>query len=308
MAGAGDSMNSECYEPVEDNKGKSMSTTLRDVTRAAKLISLPDVYLRLKSILDDPDFAMAEIAVVISHDAALTVRLLHIVNSSLYGFTKKIETVGRAIALLGTQQVHDLVLATSVAQAFKGISTDVMDMQQFWRRSVYCAVNSRQLASLCSGCDKERLFVAGLLHDIGHLIMYQAIPDLSQKAMWAAKEKNEPLYIIERELIGFDYAEIGAVLMQQWSVPESLQEITMFHIDPKNAVKFPLETALVHLGSMQAKAYEGEGVFNEGPLTVEPFVWSLTGLTVEDCLSIKDLQDKEALEVMNLIYPQSSRA
>ena len=145
-----------------------MDTTWKDVTRAARLISFPDVYLRLKDILDDPDFAMAEIAVAISQDPGITLRLLRLVNSSLYGFSAKIETVSRAITLLGTQQVHDLVLATSVAQAFKGMSTAVMDMQRFWKGSVYCAVTSRQLAALCGGCDKERLFVAGILHDIDY--------------------------------------------------------------------------------------------------------------------------------------------
>lgn len=281
-----------------------MDTTWSDVKKAAKLITLPDVYLRLKSILDDPDFAMAEVAVVISQDPAITLRLLRIVNSSLYGFTKKIETVSRAITLLGTQQVHDLVLSTSVAQAFTGMTTEVMDMHRFWRRSVYCAVTSHRLATLCSGCDKERLFVAGLLHDIGHLIMYQAIPNLSQQAILAARKSGEPLYKIERNIIGFDYAGIGAELMQQWSLPESLRETTMFHVEPGKAKKYPLETALVHLGSLMTRANDGEGVFNEGPLRVELTVLTVTGLSSEDCTSLHEKIEEETGEVMNLIFPR----
>ncbi|MDX2481745.1 MAG: HDOD domain-containing protein, partial [Desulfuromusa sp.] len=101
-----------------------MSAALQDVINATKLFSLPDVYLRLKNILDDQDFAMAEVAVVISHDPAITLRLLRIVNSSLYGFVQKIDTVSRAIILVGVQQVHDIVLATSVAETFKGMSRE----------------------------------------------------------------------------------------------------------------------------------------------------------------------------------------
>ena len=100
-----------------------------DIKKEAKLVSLPGVYLRLTEILDSPDFAMAEVVNAISQDPSITLRLLRIVNSSLYGFAAKIETVSRAITMLGTQQVHDLVLATSVAKAFKGMSSEIMDLQ-----------------------------------------------------------------------------------------------------------------------------------------------------------------------------------
>jgi HD-like signal output (HDOD) protein len=284
-----------------------MGPSFTEVTRAAKLISLPDVYLCLRSVLDDPDFAMAEVAVVISKDPAISVRLLRIVNSSLYGFSKKIETVSHALSLLGTQQVHDIVLTTSVAKAFAGMSNEIMNMQRFWQRSVYCAVASRQLAALCSGCDKERLFLAGLLHDIGHLVMYQAIPELSQQAIITAGRNNQPIYRVERELIGFDYGGIGGDLMRQWSLPESLWETTMFHVEPEKAVKYPLETALVHLGALLTMAGE-EAVFNEGALTAEPTAWEVSGLTPEDCLSLSEQVEEEAKEVMSLILPRETVA
>lgn len=279
-----------------------MDTMWRDVRKEAKLVSLPDVYLRLKNILDEPDFTMAEVAAAISEDPAITLRLLRIVNSSFYGFVAKIETVSRAITLLGTQQVHDLVLATSVAQAFKGISPNIMDMHRFWRRSVYCAVAARQLAALCSGCDKERIFVAGLLHDIGHLIMYRALPDLSQQAILTARENNKPLYRVERALFGFDYAWVGAELMQEWSIPASLRATTMFHVEPEKAEIVSFETSLIHLGALLTRADDGEGVFNEGPLAVDPFSWTVTGLSPEDCVSLSEQIEEETGEVMNLIF------
>lgn len=279
-----------------------MNKTFREVTKAAKLISLPDIYLRLRAILDDQDYNMAEVAVVISQDPALTLRLLRIVNSSLYGFTAKIETVSRAITLLGTQQIHDLVLATSVAQAFSGMSSDIMNMNRFWRQSVFCAVTCRQLAALHPRCDRETLFVSGLLHDIGHLIMYQAIPDLSQQALIAAREAGQPLHKVERELFGFDYAEVGADLMQQWTLPERLRETTRFHTEPKQAENYPLEAALVHLGSLLSRAKDGQTEFNDGALTVEPWAWEVTGLTLKVCNSLNEQIKSEAREVQQLIF------
>ncbi len=279
-----------------------------DIKREAKLVSLPDVYLRLKDILDDPDFAMAEIAIAISQDPSITLRLLRIVNSSLYGFANEIETVSRAITMLGTQQVHDLVLATSVAKAFEGMSSEIMDMQRFWRRSVYCAVASRQLSALCGGCDKERVFVAGLLHDIGHLIMYRALPSLAQRVIVTARENDKPLYLVERVLFGFDYAWTGSKLMREWSIPESLCEITKHHVEPAKAEKVQLETIVIHLGSLLTKADDGEGVFNEGPLTADPVSWDITRISPEDCISLVEQIEEETLEVLNLFFPQGQAA
>lgn len=285
-----------------------MGSTLEDVSRAAKFVSLPDVYLRLRSILDDPDFAMAEVAVAISQDPAITVRLLRLANSSLFGLTRKIETVSHAISMLGTQQVHDIVLSTSIAQAFKGMATEVMDMTRFWQRSVYCAAASRQLAAICGGCAKERLFVAGLLHDIGHLIMYQAIPEIAQQAIVAAGERNEPIYEMERELIGFDYAELGAELMLQWSLPESLTETTRFHIAPEKAAKYQLETSIVHLGALLTRSVGGERALNEGGLTVNPLALEIAGLTLEDCIDLRDQIGQDAQEIMSLMFPRDTVA
>lgn len=276
----------------------------KEIQKKAKLISLPDVYLRLKKILDDPDFTMAEVAVAISMDPAITLHLLRIVNSSLYGFTTKIETVSRAITLLGTQQVHDLILATSVAETFKGMSSDIMDMKKFWRRSVYCAVASRQLASLFDGCDKERMFVAGLLHDIGHLFMYQALPDLSQKVLIRAQKNKTPLYLVERDFFGFDYAWAGSKFMKEWSIPVSLCEMTKCHVEPENAKIFQLESILIHLGSLLTRADDDESVFNEDSLTVNPVAWDISNISPEDCLALTGKIEKETLELLDLFFPQ----
>ena len=287
---------------ITNGQDDTVNTNFETITREAELLSLPDIYLKLRNVLDSPDFAMAEVAVVISQDPAITLRLLHLVNSSFYGFTNKIETVGRAINLLGTEQIHDLVLATAVASAFKGISTTVMDMRKFWERSLYCAAFSRRLAVLSGKRDRERLFVAGLLCDIGHLIMYQAIPEPAQQAILQSKERQEPVYLAERRIIGFDYAFVGGILMRHWALPDVLRETTMFHIDPAAADNFTVEASLVHIGSMMTQALEEDCVFNEGPLHVDGSVWALAGLEPEDCSAIHDEVQDDVRQAMDVVF------
>lgn len=278
-----------------------MNDPWKRVTKAVELFSLPDVYFKLKTILDDPGYSMAKVAIVISQDPAITLRLLRIVNSSYYGLRTKVETVDRAVTLLGTDQVHDLVLTTSVTQSFKGLVTEVVDMEKFWRKSVSCAIIARLLAYATKGCSGERLFVAGLLHDIGHLVMYQTLPELCLEAMETAKNNHEPVYKTERFFIGFDYAKAGSVIMKSWGLPQSLTVTTEFHIEPQKAVKYQLETAIIHLASLLCKIDE-ENCFNEGALRVDPLAWNITGLTPEQCLDIEHDAENEITAVMNLIF------
>ncbi|MBC8317793.1 MAG: HDOD domain-containing protein [Desulfobulbaceae bacterium] len=279
-----------------------MESTIKHVAKSAKLISLPETYLRLKEILDEPDFTMAEVAILISQDPGLTVRLLRLVNSSFFGRSAKIETVSHAVSILGTQQIHDLVLATCVSQAFDGMSLEVMTMQRFWERSVMCGVNSQLLSSMSQPDYSERLFVCGLLHDVGHLIMYESIPEQCQQAIKESLESGMSLHKIEHNLFGFDYAQIGGAMMRHWGLPQSLWEPAQYHTDPEKAEQYLHETAIVHIGSLLTRAGDGEGTFDMGPLRVNPAAWEQTGLTCDQCLSIQDEGKDKVDEIMSLVF------
>ncbi|MCP5417971.1 MAG: HDOD domain-containing protein [Chromatiaceae bacterium] len=285
-----------------------MSTIWEQVTAGAKLLSLPDIYIRLRAVLDDPDFSMADVARVVGQDPGMTTRLLRLVNSSYFGLAAKIETVNRAINLLGTQQVHDLVLATSVTDTFAGMSSDVMDMYRYWRRSVHCGVLSRSLAAKCNVLDSERLFVAGLLRDIGHLVMYQTVPALSLKAMELAAKTGRPLFKVEQEVIGLDYARVGGTLMRQWNLPKSLTQATEFHVEPARASDNALETAIVHLAALMVESRDSaESPENWGG-RVDHVVWSVTGLTPQQCIESLKETDQDIDRVVQLIFPDKIRA
>ena len=276
------------------------------VTADAQLLTLPAVYLRLRAVLDDPDYSVSDIQNVISSDPAIATRLLRQVNSPYFGIASKIETISRAVGILGSQRVHDLVLATSVAQTFSGMSIEVMDMHAFWTRSVYCATAARLLAENCNILESEQLFVAGLLRDIGHLVMYQSIPDESAEALLRARADRRSLYRVEREVVGFDYAQLGGALLHQWGIPKCLWEPVQLHVTPEQPADYSLEASIVHLaGVLSDVGQTDEDECDSFMSRVHPFVWQVTGLMPEQCAAIKEEVERQLDDVMFLIFPGS---
>ncbi len=235
--------------------------------------------------MEDPDYTMAEVAILVGRDPGMATRFLKVVNSPMYRRIRKIETVSHAVSLLGIREVHDIVLGAAVAEAFEGIQTDVMSMQKFWQRSFYCAVMTKLLAIESETPESDRLFAIGLLHDIGHMFMYLAIPEESQNAILKAKKLERPLFQVERELLGFDFAKLGAHVMGQWDLPKSIQISTCFQPEPGKADHFALEAALLHLSSSLVRADLEGGSFGAGEFIVDPAAWQLTGLTEAHCLN-----------------------
>jgi HD-like signal output (HDOD) protein len=282
-----------------------VTNLLKQVIQEARLKTLPAVYMRLESVLNDPDYSMADVETVINQDPAIAARLLRQVNSAYFGFSTRIDTVSQAVRLLGSQQVHDMVLASSVTQTFEHISIEVMDMHSFWWRSVYCAAAARLLAAQCNVIDSEGLFVAGLLRDIGHLIMYQTIPDQSQQALTTSREECRPLCLAERELLGFDYARVGGALLQEWKLPESLWVPVELHLTPEEASEHALATCIIHMAAILADTAESETESDSLISMVHPAAWQQTGISHEHYAAVRDEVDQQIDYVMCLIFPNS---
>jgi HD-like signal output (HDOD) protein len=266
------------------------------VVSNTRLISLPEAYLQLKEVLLQKNFSMADVAVPINTDPALTARLLRLVNSAFYGLSGKIDTVFRAVTMIGTQQVNDLVLSTAVAQTFDGVDNQVMDMVSFWKHSVTCGLTAKNLAKASNVKDSERLFGAGLLHDIGHLIMYQSVPELSQQCILQAFKSDQPLYRVERELIGFDYAKVGGALLQQWQMPTSLCEAVEFHLQPDQALVSSRDAFLVHIAkAMIAEDFEIK--------YLHPDSLEVSGLSKDQIMAVREQTEQDVAEVLDSLFP-----
>lgn len=219
------------------------------------LVTLPEVALRIAQVIQDPKSSSNDISREIALDAALTARLLRVANSPACGHPGKIGTLSRAITVLGMQQVHDLAIGLTAIRAFDGIGNELVTMQSFWRHSVLCAVASGKIAAWNGGRRSAGSpFIAGLLHDIGQLVLLGQVPDLARRALLMSVDSSEDrdYFLCEREVIGFDHAAVGGALARTWGLPRALQECIEFHHEPARAPEFLVEVATVHIANSLA--------------------------------------------------------
>ncbi len=267
------------------------------------IATLPGVYLKLASVVADPRSSSADVGRVIAEDPGLTARLLKLVNSAMYGFPSRIETVSHAISIVGTAQLQDLALATSVIRLFANMPQHLVTMESFWRHSVACGVAARALATRRREANVERYFVAGLLHDLGRPIMFMQMPDASRAAVTRSRESGELLYRVEHEVFGFDHAHVGHALMDQWKLPPSLREAVAHHHYPERATRFPVETAVVHVADVMANALDLGSSGESAVPNLSGKAWETVGLpdtVVADVLEEVERHYEAAVRVVAL--------
>ena len=216
------------------------------IAKEIRLPSMPQVAIELQRVMNDPGSDASDLAEVISLDQKLTAALLRLVNSALFSFPSKIDTVSRAVALVGTRQISTLALGAMMIDLFKDCPSPVLPLEQFWKHSLACAHMSGGLAQNCSRLDVERYFVAGLLHDMGRLALTCSMPGLVMACIRRAEERECLLFEAENEILGFTHARLGAMMLKKWELPDSLVAGLIYHHDPTRSAKHD-EPAIVHL-------------------------------------------------------------
>ncbi len=254
---------------------------VRDV---GSLVTLPDVYLRISRLIDDPHSSAADIARAIGQDPAFTLRLLQVANSALYHFPSEVGTVAKAVSIIGTAQIRHLALSMSVAKCFAALPNDLVSMANFWRHSLLCALVARHLAGEARRCDPDAMFTAGLLHDIGELVIFNRMPQQAREALARVIDSGDelPVYEAERQVMSFDHAAVGGELARHWRLPALLEECIACHHDIAAATLHPREAAIVHIANSLALMAELDTLDPESVTPITPLAWLQAGLE-PDC-------------------------
>ena len=294
---------------LDDNKTQMAKTQNPKelVAGVINLISLPEICIRVNTALEDPSHTHKQLGEIISHDPALTARILRIVNSAYYNFPNKVELVSRAISIIGEDDLRGLVLATSALEVFNTIPNQLLNMELFWQHSVFTGIIARLLSKQCHILHGERLFIAGLLHDIGKLILYYKEPELSQSVLLDAGDSNGLIHEAEQEILGFTHADVGAALMQAWQLSDSLYTIILHHHTPAEAEDFQVETAIVHIANAIVNALSPDTPVDEHMLDnandFDPVSLQLTGIDLKTLPELVADAQEQTHEVLNIMFP-----
>jgi putative nucleotidyltransferase with HDIG domain len=207
--------------------------------------AMPGMLARLAEAMETPSASPVEVAEIIQNDPGLTAKLLKVANSALYGFPQRIDTISRAVTVIGVQQLSALALGVTVMGLFKKIPKEFLDIRKYWRHCLACACGSRALASSLGLPNTERFFVAGLLHDVGLLLFILRAPDRVRLVLSILQNSREPISVAERRVMGASHGAAGATLLASWGLPESLSSAAAWHHEPSQGV-VPRDVAIVH--------------------------------------------------------------
>jgi HD-like signal output (HDOD) protein len=237
------------------------------LSKVSALPSLPTVFYELGKAIDDPYASIDNVAAILRKDQGLASRLLKLTNSALYGFPSRIGTLEEALQLVGMQELRDLALATCVISMFSGLPPKLVNVFKFWQHSVACGVASAVMAEQRHDPLPERFFVGGLLHDVGRLVLFLKAPNESLQILERCQQTEALAVKVENEILGFNHSELGAALLETWSMPLPLVEMVRHHHTPVQSRSAPCEAAVVHFADFLVNTL---GIGDGGEFIIEP--------------------------------------
>jgi putative nucleotidyltransferase with HDIG domain len=217
----------------------------------ACLPSLSTVDSALRELLGADQSYTSQIAEIIRRDPSLAARLLHLVNAVHYGSAKPPTNIDEAVFYLGVRQIRQLAMLTQIIEDFQKITDgNSFPWRQFWRHCIATALMTREIINLRQSQDDEIDYVAGLIHDVGKIVMASAFPDHFHEIYQRRAQEGVDLMLLEREVLGVDHAELGAMYLRKQRLPGVYVEIVQFHHAPQLARYHPCVAAAVHLSDL----------------------------------------------------------
>ncbi len=278
----------------------------RDLKLIIKEIpTLPIVYQQLFCQMSNPNVSVPQLAEIVSRDQSLAMKILKLVNSAFYGYKKEITTISRAMVILGFRTVRNAALAISVFDYVSGTREDSrFPVEDFWKHSICAASASKVLGKMLRIPQQEETFVAGLLHDVGKLIMKKYFPGDFEDVCQYALDHDVSWSDAEQELLAIGHTQVAKAILHSWNFPSPLIEAVQFHHDLSSNAAYPELVSLTNVANYVA--YElGYGA----PASLrhhdcDPWALSELGITIEQSLQMRDVileETEAALDILQII-------
>lgn len=234
------------------------------VQRIKEISTLPQVMRRVMEIVVDERSSAQDLAREIAHDQALTAKVLKIVNSAFYGFYRRISSVNEAVVILGYNEVRSIAMTVSVFDLFgPSAGTKGFDRVRLWEHAIATGTMADIIRQQCCRFE-EAAFVAGLLHDLGKVVMDEFFEPEWREVLEQAQRQESPLVEVERQVLGITHADIGHLLSERWNLPQPISQAILYHHrEPRLSKSTPLE-GLTYLANTFVKergiGFSGDGV------------------------------------------------
>lgn len=276
--------------PMNEEVKKRYQKIIQDL---GQIPTMPTIAGKVMQIVNDPKSNAEDVARFISRDVALTSKVLRLANSAFYGIPRTISSVNSAIVILGFNTIRSLVLSASVVKIFPAKPGVVsFDRKAFWKHSFIVGIASRMLAAHLRRrklVDLEIAFSAGLLHDVGKLILEQFASQEYQTVLKLSTDKKLPLFVVEKTVLGLNHADVSGMLVDKWQMPNELKIPIVGHHNPLEEREMPELTALVHVANHLTHVLGSGCMQGETYGALVPDCYKVLGLGIEEEALLQEL-------------------
>ncbi len=255
------------------------------------LPTLPTVLDEVTKLVQDPNSSTEQVAAVISRDQVLSAKVLKMVNSPIYGFPRRIGSIQHALVLLGFNVIRGLIISTSVF--------DVMAKSMFglWEHSLGCALACSSVAKMAGFKDPEEYSVAGLLHDLGKVVIALQLPELKEEVDTLVREEDLLYVDAENKVLGFGHDRVNAWLADHWNLPKKIREGLVWHHRPRSAQMYPEMGCVVHLADFLARLYEVGNSGDDNVSYLRQYALNTLDVQLSDMEKVMDDLGEQFMEI-----------
>ena len=270
---------------------------------ASQSFALPDICSRIREMLDDDKSDLNDIGNIIALDPSLSSKLLKLANSPLFRFESQIDSLGKAINIIGGEALYNLVMVETASSAFEHFSSDVIDLKRFWLQSIYTALMAKHLAKILRIRGSERFFLLGLLHNLGELLVALKSPELAIECSKYSKEVSP--WKLQQHVLGFHYTNCSANLLELWNLPAQLY-LPVHNAHNENQALANKEAAIVYSAIRAGVAMANDHLYSVNEL-LTPKVTQYLNLEQEDMQDAVKYAFMEAEGVLGVMNPKFSK-
>ena len=272
------------------------------------LPTLPSVAVTINEEVRKDNLTALSLAEIVSNDPSLAARVLRLANSAYYGLSRKIDTLDRAITVLGFTTIKNLALTISIFKVFKENGHESFNIESLWQHCLGCAVASKSIVSNSNPGLSEQAFLSGIIHDIGKIAIAQAFPDKMAEIMQAIKNSETPQSDIEKDILGFTHQQIGSLLSEKWNFPHSYCKAIRLHHTP-----YSIEPSIdinknesilissVYVGNQIAKAMSFGASTDPKSIKIDRETWDRLDIERDKISGFRE-QIKEDYEIIKKVW------